>query len=126
MVPGYHPAKVSGSVTVTGVAVLVNVSFSLTTYTVKFTETGLASGTSWSVTYNGVTQSAVKASISVTKVVNGTYSYTITPNAGYQTTSYPRLGHGGGRWPGNRCEHREGAVDRGEVCGEVRRDGTST
>ncbi|MFZ0830606.1 MAG: hypothetical protein WCB18_09365 [Thermoplasmata archaeon] len=88
MVPGYHPAKVSGSVTVTGVAVLVNVSFSLTTYTVKFTETGLASGTSWSVTYNGVTQSAVKASISVTKVVNGTYSYTITPNAGYQTTSY--------------------------------------
>jgi hypothetical protein len=46
------------------------------TYTVTFTETGLPSGGSWSVTLNGVTKSSTSSSISFTEP-NGTYAYTI-------------------------------------------------
>ncbi|MGC9167091.1 MAG: S53 family peptidase, partial [Thermoplasmata archaeon] len=44
------------------------------TYTVSFTETGLSSGTTWSVTFNGNTKSSTTSTISFTGVTNGTYS----------------------------------------------------
>jgi subtilase family serine protease len=53
-----------------------------TDYTVTFTESGLASGTSWSVTFNGTAQSSTGTSIQFS-VTNGSYSYTVGSVSGY-------------------------------------------
>ena len=60
-------------------------SFTSTSYDVKFTETGLPSGTSWSVTLNGATQSSTSSTITFTEP-NGKYDYTAT-EAGSASTS---------------------------------------
>jgi hypothetical protein len=85
VVPGYAPGVPSGSVTVNGANASVAVAFSRVTYSVTFTESGLPSGTTWSVTLNGSTQSASTASIAFTEP-NGTYGYTIGVVPGYQPT----------------------------------------
>jgi hypothetical protein len=51
-------------------------------YSVTFTETGLPSGTSWSVTLNGTKESSTSSTI-VFSVLNGTYSYTVNSVSGY-------------------------------------------
>ncbi|MHB1663091.1 MAG: protease pro-enzyme activation domain-containing protein [Thermoplasmataceae archaeon] len=60
-----------------------------TSYPVTFTESGLSSGTSWSVTFNGKTSSSTSTTVSFS-AVNGTYSYTIGAVSGY--TSSPSSG----------------------------------
>ena len=52
-------------------------------YNVTFTETGLPSGTSWSVTLNGQTESSTTSTIVFTGLSNGTYSYTVSSVSGY-------------------------------------------
>ena len=87
-VSGYTASPSSGSVTVSGASVSKAVTFTAippTTYTVTFTESGLPSGTSWSVTLNGVAHSSSTASITFTEV-NGTYSYTVGSVSGYTAT----------------------------------------
>ncbi len=84
---GYTVAPSSGSVTVPGSDTTINVVFKLIpTYDVTFSESGLASGTSWSVTFNGTPQSSTTTSI-VFVSPNGTYSYTIGTVTGYTITS---------------------------------------
>ncbi len=61
-----------------------------TTYNVTFSENGLPSGTTWSITFNGKTESSTTASISYTGVANGTYSYTVGSVSGY--TANPSSG----------------------------------
>jgi hypothetical protein len=57
--------------------VMPSVSFgSVPTYTVTFTESGLPSGTQWSVTLNGTTKSSTTNTITFSEP-NGTYSFTI-------------------------------------------------
>ncbi len=56
-------------------------------YEVSFEETGLLDGVTWSVTFNGVTQSAYFVFLDFT-AVNGTYAYTVSPIAGYHTANY--------------------------------------
>jgi len=63
------------------------VTFSL--YRVTFHETGLPSGTPWSVTLNGITESSTGASISFWDP-NGTYAFTVGSVSGY--TPHPSLG----------------------------------
>ncbi len=82
---GYH-AKDTGDVTVHGAAASVTVAFSRTTYIVRFTETGLASGTNWCVTFNGVKTCSTTNTVSFSGIANGTYSYTIAPVTGYNLT----------------------------------------
>jgi uncharacterized repeat protein (TIGR02543 family) len=55
-------------------------------YNVTFVESGLASGTSWSVTFNGATQASTSASISFS-VPNGVYSYYVSVPSGYTSSS---------------------------------------
>ena len=57
----------------------------VTDYGITFTESGLASGTSWSVTFNGNTQSSTSTSIQFS-VPNGTYSYTVGSVTGYSVS----------------------------------------
>jgi hypothetical protein len=66
-----------GTVTVSGGATTVSTTWSQVTYTVTFTESGLKSGTKWTVKMDGVSASTTGASLEIT-VANGTYSYTAT------------------------------------------------
>ncbi len=60
------------------------------TYTVKFTESGLPSGTTWSITFNGATESSTTSTISYSGIVNGTYSFSVGSVSGY--TASPSSG----------------------------------
>ena len=87
-VAGYTASPSSGSVAVNGGAVNEAIAFtpsSVTTYAVAFTESGLPTGTSWSVTLNGVLQSSSTRTITFQEP-NGTYAYAISPISGYSTT----------------------------------------
>jgi sugar lactone lactonase YvrE len=73
----------NGNVAVNGANVSVAVTFVPFTYAVTFTESGLPSGTSWSVTFGGSTLSATApASISFTSP-NGSTSYSVGSVSGY-------------------------------------------
>ena len=88
-VGGYTASPSSGTVTVNGAAVPESVAFTRVTYTatflVTFTETGLPSGTSWSVTLAGVTKSSTATSIAFSEP-NGSYSFTVGSLSGYTTS----------------------------------------
>ena len=86
-VSGYTPTPSAGSVTVNGASQTISLLFSavpVTTYPISFAESGLPSGTTWSVTLAGSTQSAT-GSIAFTEP-NGTYSYTVGSISGYVAT----------------------------------------
>jgi hypothetical protein len=80
-VTGFAANPATGSLTVAGAAVAKSIAFS-TGYTVTFTESGLPSGTTWSVTLNSVLGSSSTASVVFTEA-NGTYTYTIGSVSGY-------------------------------------------
>ncbi len=82
-VSGYAANPSSGPLTVNGVAIGTTITFTLVpTYSLTFTETGLRSGTSWSVTLAGATQTATTSAIVFTEP-NGTYSFSIGQVPGY-------------------------------------------
>jgi uncharacterized repeat protein (TIGR02543 family) len=58
----------------------------ITSYNVTFVESGLASGTSWSVTFDGATQESTSTSISFS-ALNGVYSYSVSVPSGYTSPS---------------------------------------
>ena len=51
-----------------------------------FTQNGLAQGTSWSVTFNGVTQTSNTDTIIFAGYADGDYAYTLTMPDGYTTS----------------------------------------
>ncbi len=81
-VSGYSLSPSSGSLTVKGSAVTQTIAFTPMLYSVTFAESGLPSGTSWSVTLAGLTQSSTTSQITFT-VPSGTYSYSISAVSGY-------------------------------------------
>jgi hypothetical protein len=85
-VSGYTVSPSSGSITVNGANVHQAITFTpvkvISKYKVTFTESGLPSGTSWSVTFNRATESSTTDTITFS-VPNGTYSYTIGSVSGY-------------------------------------------
>ena len=82
----YGPSPSSGSFTVNGSSVSKSVSFTEVKYTVTFTESGLPSGTHWSMTFNGATSGSNGTTITF-DAVNGTYSYTVSNVSGYSVSS---------------------------------------
>ena len=87
-VAGYAASPPSGTITVSGVAVSTSITFTALPpgqYSLVFSETGLPTGTSWSVTVGTTTHSSTGSTMSFNEV-NGTYSYTVGAVAGYQTT----------------------------------------
>ena len=91
-VAGYTATPSSGSVTVNGAAETVSLAFAKasteTTYSVTFTETGLPTGTSWSVTLNGSTKSSTTATIAFQEP-NGSYAFTVGSVSGYTVGPSP-------------------------------------
>lgn len=81
-VAGYTVSPNSGTVTVSGSSVNVNVVFTRVTYTVTFTESGLPSGTLWTVTLSGTPNTNTGNTLQFTEP-NATYGYAVTPIAGY-------------------------------------------
>ncbi len=74
-----------GSFTVNGSSLSQSVTFTEVTYHVTLTESGLPSGTSWSVTLNGKTSSYSTAS-AVFALQNGTYTFEIGNVSGYSVS----------------------------------------
>ncbi len=87
-VAGYSSSPSSGTVTVSGAAVNVAIQFTSTgpaKYAVTFTESGLPSGTNWSIVISGgPTLRGTTATLS-TQLANGSYSYTVGAVSGYQS-----------------------------------------
>jgi hypothetical protein len=91
-VVGYDATPSSGSFTVNGSAVPVAIAFRAippSTYSVAFQESGLASGTPWSVTVGGSPLPGTGSTITTTEA-NGSYLYTVPTVAGY--TASPSSG----------------------------------
>ncbi|MGA8276555.1 MAG: YncE family protein [Thermoplasmata archaeon] len=89
-VTGYTATPATGTITVNGVSqtkdiVFTSVSTSPPTYPITFTETGLLSGTSWSVTLAGSLLPSSTTTIATTDP-NGSYSFSVTSVAGYTAT----------------------------------------
>jgi YVTN family beta-propeller protein len=92
---GFKVSPASGSLTVSGSAVHQNLTFSKsptphTNYSVTFTETGLPSGTNWSLTLNGSVRSSTTSTITFPEV-NGSYAYSVGAISGY--TASPSSGN---------------------------------
>ena len=86
---GYTASPPSGSVPYTGTDVTVTIAFSAILYMVSFDETGLPSGTAWSVTFDGSLGTDSTGTI-VFAASDGGYTYTIGSVAGY--TALPNSG----------------------------------
>jgi hypothetical protein len=86
---GYEPlAGTAGNITVknaTASTVLVFIPIPAT-YTVTFTESGVPAGQTWTVYFDGSKQSSAVASISFTKIPNGSWTYGIGSISGYAPT----------------------------------------
>jgi YVTN family beta-propeller protein len=85
-VAGYTASPKSGNVTVNGANVTKAITFEPVPHpghSVTFTETGLPSGTTWSVTFNGTLSHSATASIVFGNMSNGTYPFTVTVVPGY-------------------------------------------
>jgi hypothetical protein len=79
----YVPAPASGNVTVTGAGSTVAVAFArFALFDVTFAESGLPSGTWWSVTLAGGFEEQSSDSIAFQEV-NGTYGYSVGAPSGY-------------------------------------------
>jgi len=87
-IPGYTSSPSNGTITVNGSSVTQRITFSKVTpatYNITFTESGLATGTQWSVTLNGVTRSSTSSTITFTEPA-GNYTYTISSPSGYEAS----------------------------------------
>ena len=73
---------VPGSFTVSDSAAQYPVTFKLVTYTVTIKESGLPSGTKWSVIVGGALYNSTSDAISV-QLINGTYTYHVIGISGY-------------------------------------------
>ncbi|MGC8681208.1 MAG: thermopsin family protease [Thermoplasmata archaeon] len=84
-IPGYNITPNSGEIVVNGNSVTEDFTFTELNYTITFFESGLPSGSTWSVTLNGVTKSSSSTTITFTEHY-GTYSYTINYPTGYTSS----------------------------------------
>ena len=73
---GYVAQPQSGTFTIAGGSETEKIVFSPFTYFVAFSETGLSAYTSWSVTFDGVTNTSDTSDICFS-VPNGTYTYSV-------------------------------------------------
>ena len=73
----YQPSPASGNFTVAGAALSETVGFSLITYKVTVTESGLPTGTRWYLNVTGHSSVASTTTAASIALANGTYRYTV-------------------------------------------------
>jgi len=84
--PIYTPTESSGTFTVDGHGLNIVVTFVIVKFNVTFTETGLTSGSIWSVSVNG--SSIISNSSTITfQLFNGTYYYYVNGPARYSVNN---------------------------------------
>jgi Periplasmic copper-binding protein (NosD) len=81
-VAGYTVSPASGQITIDSAGSSTALTFTPVDYTVDFTEQGLTSGSTWSVTFDGILKSAPSATISFA-IANGSYGYRAGNISGY-------------------------------------------
>jgi hypothetical protein len=87
----YEATPLSGTFNVNGSSNKVSVTFSKVKYSVVFSETGLPSGTTWSIELSGITISSSGSSIS-TSLTNGSYQFTAsTQNSSFRSVYSPNF-----------------------------------
>jgi hypothetical protein len=92
-VPGWRTGNTSGSLTVHGAAASVQVPWTVVKFPVTFAETGLPSGTPWSVTINGTYDPngtlyrSTSGTISLS-LPNGTFNYSLGEVPGWTTPHF--------------------------------------
>ena len=79
---GFTASPSSGFVSGGSASILITFTPTGTTFTATFTESGLVTGTSWTVMVGGLPHSSTGATISVSGLT-GSVSYTVEPVAGY-------------------------------------------
>jgi hypothetical protein len=82
-VPGFHAVPLNGTVNISGAAASVSVVFTAVNYTVAFTETGLPSGTNWSVKLGSHTVRGDGTGLSRSEP-NGTIAFSLGSVIGFQ------------------------------------------
>ncbi len=90
-ISGYNITNSSGSITIKGTNITENIMFTpiqkpLKLYGVTFTETGLPSGTKWSVNLNGESLSSTNSTITFS-MTNGSYTYKVGNVSGYNVSN---------------------------------------
>ena len=83
--PEYQSCTVSNHTDYLTKLVLHNQYTVINKYKVNFVESGLTSGTAWSVTFNGTTNESTTDMITFT-VANGSYQFTVASISGYTVT----------------------------------------
>jgi hypothetical protein len=86
----YAPHPGNGNVTIAGFAVYPEINFTVETYTVTFKESGLPTGTSWTVSLNGTEVSSNNSTLVIDKH-NGTFPFAVNS---YHNIYAPRPGDG--------------------------------
>jgi hypothetical protein len=86
-VAGWRASSYSGSLTVSGASVALAVTWTPVTYAVTFTESGLPSGTPWSVTLAGTSSNSSGTSLAFGES-NGTYAYAVGNVPGWRADAY--------------------------------------
>jgi hypothetical protein len=92
-VSGWHESSIpySGTVTVNGESVAITVTFTLVTYEVTLSESGLPSGLEWSVTVNGDSRNLLTDggtdTLTWTGLANGSYVYSIMGLSGWDQSN---------------------------------------
>ena len=81
-VRGYSAFPQSGTIIVVNSNIVKGVIFTPVKYSVTFTESGLPSGTQWSVTLNGTTETSANSTITFSET-DGSYYYTVGSVSGY-------------------------------------------
>jgi hypothetical protein len=81
--PGYRTAHWNGTFSIAGAGDAIALVFTLSEYGIDFIETGLPTGTNWSVTFGGRLSHSTGATLPFTDP-NGSYPYTVTPIPGYE------------------------------------------
>ncbi|HYB77532.1 MAG TPA: hypothetical protein VEE83_02470, partial [Thermoplasmata archaeon] len=97
--PGWHQYFIpyNGKITVNGGSVSEVLVYFPVVYPITFSESGLPSGITWTVTVAGVTQhlktNGGTDTLTWTGFVNGTYSYSITSISGWHQSTLPASGN---------------------------------
>ena len=90
-IPGYHASVYSGNITIASNSISQTVSWTVVTYPIIVTQSGIPNGTQWSVTLTGSTFYGASVNVSYSSTTsevvfyepNGSYSYSIHLPTGY-------------------------------------------
>lgn len=84
-VPGFSPSSYAGQFTIAGRSRSVPIAWTPFVYAVTFTETGLPTGTAWSVTLAGTPKTTTTGEVAFA-IGNGSYAWAVPPITGYLAT----------------------------------------